>query len=247
MGWTRTRRAAASAAVVGAIAIVSTMLSPAHAGTRTGVARSFATVAAKRPGSPTPRPPRLPRDFRGKGKWVVRDLGITVPFTWEGRDGDSQMIAGGPQYPIWFTNLIHHGTLYTLTYKWPGLTEHPCSQIPGFDLDQLNQAFRGARFVGREILQRSPNRYVNHWRVGVVLPERPPGNYLRFPLALGDIYVDQKDPGTFWQVLQFGVQNLYDPQLDEWLVMDTFAHRPGTVRLPPRCSSGSGAVLAGRP
>ena len=29
------------------------------------------------------------------------------------------MIAGGPRYPIWFTNLIYHGSLYTLTYKWP--------------------------------------------------------------------------------------------------------------------------------
>ncbi|MGW0795020.1 hypothetical protein [Streptomyces sp. NPDC002692] len=180
----------------------------------------------------------------------MRDLGITVPFTWEGRNGDSQMVAGGPQYPIWFTNLIYRGSLYTLTYKWPGLTEHPCSQIPGFDLDRLNQAFRGARFVGREILQRSPARYVNHWRVGVVLPELPHGKHLRLPLALGDIYVDQKDRGTFWQVLQFGVQNLYDPALDEWLVMNTFAHRPGTVRLPPRCSpppltQGRAAYVAG--
>ncbi|MEU1630750.1 hypothetical protein ABZ746_36925 [Streptomyces sp. NPDC020096] len=219
--------------------MVSTVLPPAHAGTRTGVAQAFATVAAKRPSSPMPRPPHLPRDFRGKGKWVVRDLGITVPFTWEGRNGDSQMVAGGPQYPIWFTNLIYHGTLYTLTYKWPGLTEHPCSQIPGFDLDQLNQAFRGARFVGREILQRSPNRHVNHWRVGVVLPKQPPGKFLRFPLALGDIYVDQHDRSTFWQVLQFGIQNLYDPELDEWLVMDTFEHKPGTVTLPQRCSPSS--------
>ncbi|WP_327360151.1 hypothetical protein [Streptomyces sp. NBC_01296] len=40
------------------------------------------------------------------------------------------------------------------------------------------------------------------------------------PLALGDIYVDENDRGTFWQVLQFGVQNVYDPELDEWLVMD---------------------------
>ncbi|MFD8999583.1 hypothetical protein ACFV0T_01125 [Streptomyces sp. NPDC059582] len=237
MGWTLTRRAAASAALAGAIAIVSTMLPTAHAGTRTGGARSFAPVAEKRPNSPAPLPPRLPRDFRGKGKWVVRDLDITVPFTWEGRNGDSQMIAGGPQYPIWFTNLIHHGSLYTLTYKWPGLTDHPCSRIPGFDLDQLNQALRGARFVGREILQQNPDRYVNHWRVGVVLPKLPPGKFLRFPLALGDIYVDQKDRGTFWQVLQFGVQNLYDPALDEWLVMDTFEHKPGTVTLPPRCSA----------
>ena len=117
------------------------------------------------------------------------------------------------------------------------LTEHPCSRIPGFDLGQLNRTLRGARFVGREILQRNPKRYVDHWRVGVVVPKLPPGKFLRFPLALGDIYVDQKDRGTFWQVLQFGVQNLYDPELDEWLVMDTFEHRPGTVTLPRRCSA----------
>ncbi|MFE2377290.1 hypothetical protein [Streptomyces sp. NPDC059398] len=236
MGWTLTRRATASAAVAGAIAIVTTVLPPAQAGTPAPPARTSATVAAGRSASPAPRPPQLPRDFRGKGKWVVRDLGITVPFTWEGRNGDSQMVAGGPQYPIWFTNLIHHGTLYTLTYKWPGLTDHSCSRIPGFGLDQLNQAFRGSRFVGREILQGNPDRQVNHWRVGVVLPKRPPGKFLRFPLALGDIYVDQKDRSTFWQVLQFGVQNLYDPKLDEWLVMKTFQHKPGTVTLPRRCA-----------
>ncbi|MFF3767270.1 hypothetical protein ACFYYR_24705 [Streptomyces sp. NPDC001922] len=183
-----------------------------------------------------PRPPRLPRDFRGRGKWIVRDLGITVPFTWEGRDGDSRMVAGGPQYPIWFTNLIHRGALYTLTYKWPGLTEHPCSRIPGFDLETLNRKLGTARFVGREILQGNPNRYVNHWRVGVVVPQLPPGKFLRFPPTLGDIYVDQRDRGTFWQVLQFGIQNPYDPELDEWLVMDTFEHRPGRVTLPARCS-----------
>lgn len=237
MRWTLTRRAATSAALAGTIALVTAMLQPAHTGTQTGVAQSFAPVAEQRPSSPTPRPPHLPRDFRGKGKWIVRDLDVTVPFTWEGRNGDSQMTAGGPQYPIWFTNLIYHGSLYTLTYKWPGLTEHPCSRIPGFDLDQLNQVLRGARFVGPEILQQHPDRHVNHWRVGVVLPKLPPGNFLRFPLALGDIYVDQKDRGTFWQVLQFGVQNLYDPELDEWLVMDNFQHKPGTVTLPPRCSA----------
>lgn len=96
-----------------------------------------------------------PRDFRGKGKWIVRDLGITVPFTWQGRDGDSQMTAGGPQYPIWFTNLIYRDTLYTLTYKWPGLNEHPCSRIPGFNLEALNQGFENARFVGPETLRRT--------------------------------------------------------------------------------------------
>ncbi|WP_152628275.1 hypothetical protein [Streptacidiphilus neutrinimicus] len=220
MSWKFTRRVTATA-LAGALAVVSTLLAPAHAETRHGPR--------------APQPPRLPRDFRGTGKWIVRDLGVTVPFTWEGRDGDSQMVAGGPQYPIWWTNLIYHGKLYTLTYKWPGLTEHPCSVIPGFDLNQLNQALSGSRFVGREILQGSPNRYVDHWRVGVVVPKLPPGNFLRLPLALGDIYVDQNDRSTFWQVLQFGVQNLYDPELDEWAVMRTFEHKPGRVTLPSRC------------
>jgi hypothetical protein len=58
---------------------------------------------------------------------------------------------------------------------------------------------------------------------------------VRFPLALGDIYVDQRNRGTFWQVLQFGVQNLYDPELDEWLRMETFRQQRGVVRLPARC------------
>lgn len=242
MGWTLGRRARASVALAGAIAIVSAVLPPAQAGTRTGVAQPPAAVAAdwNRLLPLTPPPPRLPRDFRGRGTWIVRDLGITVPFTWEGRNGDSQMIAGGPRYRIWFTNLIYRGTLYTLTYKWPGVFLHPCSRFPGFDLNQLNQGLRGSRFVGREILQGSPNRYVNHWRVGVVVPTLPSGAFPRLPLALGDVYVDQHDRGTFWQVLQFGIQNLYDPELDEWLVMRTFEHRPGVVTLPRRCSLAPG-------
>lgn len=235
MVWALTGRAAGAASLAGAIALVAAALPLAHAGTRTATVASTTSVAANRPDSPTPPPPRLPRDFRGKGTWIVRDLGITVPFTWEGNNGDNQMTAGGPQYPIWFTNLIYHNSLYTLTYKWPGLTEHPCSRIPDFNLHQLNQALQGARFVGREILQGSPDRHVNHWRVGAVVPNLPPGKYLRLPLALGDIYVDQHDRGTFWQVLQFGIQNLYDPELDEWLDMRTFEHKPGTVTLPQRC------------
>ncbi|MFF4324090.1 hypothetical protein [Streptomyces sp. NPDC001568] len=235
MGWKRTRHAGPSAALAAVVALVVAAPSPVTAAPRTGTAPSFATAAARQ--ETTPPPPRLPRDFRGKGKWIVRDLDITVPFTWEGRDGDSQMTAGGPQYPIWFTNLIHRGSLYTLTYKWPGLNDHPCSRIPDFNLEALNQGFENARFVGRETLRRTPQRHVNHWRVGVVLPQLPPGNYPRLPLALGDIYVDENNRGTFWQVLQFGVQNLYDPELDEWLVMDTFEHRPGTVTLPRRCES----------
>ncbi|MFI8392832.1 hypothetical protein [Streptomyces sp. NPDC085540] len=229
------RRTATSAALVGTAALVLAAPPSVNAEPRTGTASVFETVAARQEASATPPPPRLPRDFRGKGKWIVRDLDITVPFTWEGKDGNSQMTAGGPQYPIWFTNLIYRDTLYTLTYKWPGLNEHPCSRIPGFNLEALNQGFEGARFVGPETLRRTPQRHVNHWRVGAVFPKLPPGKYPRLPLALGDIYVDEHDRGTFWQVLQFGVQNLYDPELDEWLVMDTFEHRPGAVTLPQRC------------
>ncbi|MEU1645713.1 hypothetical protein ABZ422_06920 [Micromonospora zamorensis] len=36
-------------------------------------------------------------------------------------------------------------------------------------------------------------------------------------------------------MLQFGLQNLFDPELDEWFTMDTFEHRPGVVTLPDRC------------
>ena len=114
---------------------------------------------------------------------------------------------------------------------------HSCSRIPGFSLEDLNEGLKGSRFVGRETLDLNRKRHVNHWRVGVVLPKLPPGKFLRFPLALADIYVDQRDRGTFWQVLQFGLQNLYDPELDEWAKMDTFVHKPGTVTLPRRCET----------
>jgi hypothetical protein len=100
----------------------------------------------------------------------------------------------------------------------------------------LNDMLKTARFVGPETLQGVQDRYVDHWRVGVVAGSTRPGQALRFPIALGDIYVDQKDPGQWWQVLQFGLQNLYDPQLDEWFTMTTFSHRPGKVTLPARCT-----------
>ena len=36
--------------------------------------------------------------------------------------------------------LVAPNTVYTLTYKWPGVTEHACSQLPGFfNLFMLNQ------------------------------------------------------------------------------------------------------------
>ncbi|MGW4467424.1 hypothetical protein [Micromonospora sp. NPDC004704] len=186
-----------------------------------------------------PHPPQLPADFRGAGRYLVPDLGIDVPFTWQGKGGDSQMIAGGPEHPIWFTNLIYRNTLYTLTYKWPNIPldpPRPCDRIPGiFNREILNAALRTARFVGPEVLQGAKDRYVDHWRVGVVGGSTKPGEFFRFPIALGDVYVDQGNPSQWWQVLQFGFQNLFDPQLDEWFTMTTFSHLPGQVTLPARC------------
>src|SRR6266540_3456504 len=115
MDWRRTRRAAGSAVVVALVGII-VMAATSAAGTRAGTTPPGEPSHAKRLGSHVPRPPHLPRDFRGQGRWIVRDLGINVPFSWRGRNGNSRMIAGGPQYPIWFTNLIYHNTLYTLTY-----------------------------------------------------------------------------------------------------------------------------------
>lgn len=232
--WTRARVVVGVVTAIGSIAI-GTQAARGSGAAGSDSAKPDARAAAERS---APRPPRLPRNFQGQGSWIVRDLGITVPFRWQAENGDMRMVAGGRRYPIWFTNLIYHNTVYTLTYKWPGVTEHPCSQIPGFfNLFMLNQAFKTSRFVGREILvgNGNPRRRVNHWRVGLVWPQAPPGNFLRIGLALGDIYVDQGNRGRVWELLQFGVQNLYDPALDEWLRMDTFRHKPGRVGLPGRC------------
>jgi hypothetical protein len=160
---------------------------------------------------------------------------VNVPFTWRGSGGNSQMIAGGESYPIYFTNLIFGNSLYTITYKWPGVSDHPCSRIPGFTLDQLNEIFRTAAYVGPEILNRNRPRYVNHFRLASAFPQGPPGLFPRIPLAEADIYVDERNPGTFWRVLHFGFQNLYDPNLDEWINMHTFKHTAGAVTLPPTC------------
>jgi hypothetical protein len=200
-----------------------------------------------------PPPPRLPRNFSTKGRYIVRDLDVDVPFTWEGSGGDSQMIAGGEQYPIHFTNIISGGYLYTLTYKWPGIARRPCSRVGPFTLAELNAFLASSRYVGVETIEDSKPRRVHHFRVGVVWEPPPevlppdlitpvggarPGEgepTIRIPLMLGDFYVDAKDPTTFWRVLHFGLQNLYDPQLDEWMMMDTFSRRAGTVTLPEEC------------
>jgi hypothetical protein len=237
MAWTRARRIWASAAV-GLVAIIATVSSPVILPSR--------PVAAPADGShepdsaEEPRPPRLPADFQSAGRYIVRDLGIDVPFTWEGRDGDSQMVAGGPEHPIWFTNLIYHNALYTLTYQWPNIPLDPprrCDRIPGFfNRHILNDRLKTARYVGPEILQGSPGRPVDHWRAGVVAGSTVPGEFFRLPIALGDVYVDRRDPSQWRQVLQFGLQNLFDPELDEWFTLTSFSHQPGQVTLPERCT-----------
>ncbi|GAA5195671.1 hypothetical protein GCM10023322_62870 [Rugosimonospora acidiphila] len=236
----RAVRTWAAAGARGLIAVAVIAAGLAFAPSLPGRAWAGAAWAGGAPiGFEEPRPPLLPANFQGSGRYIVRDLGIDVPFTWLGRDGDSQMTAGGPQYPIWFTNLIYHNTLYTLTYKWPNIPldpPRPCDVIPGFFNRQiLNDKLKTARFVGPEILQGAQDRYVDHWRVGVVGGSTVPGEQPRFPIALGDVYVDQNNPSQWVQVLQFGFQNLFDPELDEWFTLTTFNQRPGQVTLPETC------------
>ena len=139
------------------------------------------------PNAGQPPYPELPENFAGSGRYIVRDIDADVPFTWHGKDGDWQMIAGGKDEKIHFTNLYYKGYLYTYTYKWPDLPpallppKEPCKPIdPPF-------AFDVPRYVGAE-------------------------------------------------VLHFGLQNLYDPALDEWIVMDSFdKNRLGEINLPGVC------------
>lgn len=207
------------------------------------------TAALARAGSHgAPQPPRIPDDFTWSGRYIVPDLDVEVPFTWHGNGGDFQMVAGGEGHPIHFTNLIHEGELYTLTYRWPDVPRNACSHVGAFTLDELNAGFADASHAGRETLHGARTRQVNHFRsVGVidlppgVLPESDDEPQLRFPLMSGDIYSDVDDPTKIWQLLHFGVQNLYDPNLDEWIVIDEIDSAPGVVTLPDECRAGSPA------
>jgi hypothetical protein len=196
--------------------------------------------------SPLPNPPQLPQSFSWKGRYIVPDLHTTVPFVWYGKNGNVQMIAGTTSDPIYFTNFINQGNLYTYTYAWPGLQPsflpplESCDPIP-FTFEQLNGFLaHSARFVGKEVLQeRKVCRYVNHFRVAVVLPKLPPGFYLRIPITCVDLYVDQEDSTVFWKVLQFGFQNLYDPELNEYIVIDKIQCPIPDLVLPPKCVTES--------
>jgi len=191
-----------------------------------------------------PPPPQIPRDFQWTGRYLVPDLDADVPFTWNGADGNFQMIAGDEDSPIHFTNLIYDGHLYTLTYEWPGVPRNPCSKVGPFTLDDLNTGLESARFVGPETLEGPKPRKVNHFRAGVVwepgpevIPPIPGVPQVRIPIMSGDLYVDRKDPEKLWKVLQFGLQNLYDANLDEWIVIDSSKPKAGKVSLPDECAS----------
>jgi hypothetical protein len=194
-----------------------------------------------------PAPPQLPRDFRWDGRYVVRDLGIDVPFTWHGNGGNLQMIAGGATDPIHFTNILFDGRLYTLTYRWPGTVSQGdirCVCIGRLALETLNACLATSRHVGEEILKDDPPRDVHHFRVSVVLGEsatKPDPK--RLGIMQGDFYVDRGDSSKLWKVLHFGAQNLLDPALDEWIVMHTFSDAPGDVTLPSSCAGTCGVEL----
>lgn len=198
-------------------------------------------VDAPSPAAEPPPPPRLPRDFQWEGRYVVRDLGVDVPFTWHGKDGNLQMIAGGPHDAIHFTNVLLDGRLYTLTYRWPDTVEPPpdskCVCVGRLTLDALNGCLETSRYVGAEILRDERPRHVHHFRVSVVLgePDTKP-NPVRFPLMQGDFYTHATDSSKFWKVLHYGLQNLLDPALDEWIVIHTLRDTAGEVTLPAGCS-----------
>jgi hypothetical protein len=196
----------------------------------------------------TPSPPKLPRNFTWKGRYVVPDivdpttgkLGIDVPFTWVGNNGDVQMIAGSEDDPIFFTNFIYQNHLYTYTYKWPCLQApflpplESCAPLGEFTLEDLNAILATCTYVGPLTLENGQK--VNHFRLPIVTPPpQPPGFHIRLPLILGDFFVDGKDPSKFWQVLHFGIQNIYAPHLDEWIFIHKFNKCPSEIILPPLC------------
>jgi hypothetical protein len=213
------------------------------------IAVGFAGAAERQP-----PPPQIPENFVGRGRYLVPDLDVNVPFRWEGQNGNVQMIAGSPRArdPIYFQNIIYKNAfgetdLYTITYKWPLPIPNPgtCSKIrfgdQGIDLETVNAFFSGASFVGREILvDKTDPVNVNHFRVSFVVPVAidllPPYPFVfRFPVLSADLYVDPKNPEIFRKVLHFGLQNIYDPDLDEWFEMSSFKFREGLVILPKEC------------
>jgi len=108
-------------------------------------------------------------------------------------------------------------------------------------LDALNACLGASRYVGAEILKDRRPRHVHHFRVSVVLGEsEAKPNPVRLPIMQGDFYVHWTDSSKFWKVLHYGLQNLLDPALDEWIVMQKFTDTAGEVTLPAECSGKCG-------
>ncbi len=186
-----------------------------------------------------PRPPQLPRDFQWEGRYFVKDLGYNVSFSWQGKEGNIQMIAGSEAEAIHFTNLIYHDQLYTLTYKWDKIVPPQpvkCVCLGQLPLDTLNQCLASSRFVGAEILAHAKHPLVNHFRVGVVFGAASVDPAIRFPVIEGDIYVERHNSKRIRKMLHYGYQNIFDPALDEWLEINRIKNKPGEVTLPDECS-----------
>ena len=60
---------------------------------------------------------------------------------------------------------------------------------------------------------------------------------IRVPLMAGDIYVDAGNSEQIRQLLHFGLQNLYDPNLDEWIFIEQSSTASGDVTLPDECTT----------
>jgi len=146
---------------------------------------------------------------------------------------------GGDEYPIHFTNLLYDGELYTKTYEWPCTippASDKCVCLGRFSLEKLNACLDSSRYVGAEVLKDKKSRRVNHFRIAVVFPVLPPPDPFTIPIMEGDFYVDENDSSKFWKVLHFGYQNLLDPALDEWIVMQKFKDTAAELRPPDDCN-----------
>ena len=184
-----------------------------------------------------PAPPRLPANFRARGRWVVRSLGITVPVHLAQRERQQPDGRRGQALPdlVCEPDLPQpalHAHLQVARGRRPPLR-------PGPGLLHPEHAQRGPA----RIAVRRPRGPAGQTRTAASTtggsasscPRLPPGNHLRFPIALADVYVGQGNRSRWWQLLQFGFQNLLDPELDEWGMLDRFRLEPAPVSLPNRC------------
>ena len=223
------RRLAAWIAAAALMLLVAVVEAPATA------ADGSANAERARPQDPAP--PRLPANFRARGRWVVRSLGITVPFTWRSENGNSRMVAGGKHYPIWFVNLIYHNRLYTLTYKWPGVDDHRCVLFPGYFTRQHAQ--RGpARIAVRRPRGPAGQTRTAASTTGGSASSSPScrrattsGSRSRSPTSTSGRATGRAGGSCSSSAFQ----NLFDPELDEWGMLDRFRLEPAPVSLPNRC------------